>query len=219
VVTKRAVDAASVRALEDVPNVGPAVAADLRRIGIATPAALRGRDPYALYDALCRATRTRHDPCVLDTFIAAVRFMEGAPAKPWWAYTAERKRELATRAVASEAARRAAPRRNRSAGTTGKMVRKATPVGDLAALRNLGPASQAMLAAAGVTSVAMLRRLGAVEAFRRVRANDARASLNLLWALEGALTGRRWQDVARDDRLPLLLQLERDPAVPPARRR
>ena len=33
----------------------------------------------------------------LDTFIAAVRFMEGEPKKPWWKYTAERKRELARR--------------------------------------------------------------------------------------------------------------------------
>ncbi len=37
---------------------------------------------------------------MLDTFIAAVRFVEGAPAKPWWAYTAERKRTLAARAKA-----------------------------------------------------------------------------------------------------------------------
>ena len=86
--------------LEDLPNVGPAVAADLRAIGIRRPAQLAGRDPYALYDALNRRTGVRHDPCVLDTFIAAVRFVEGAPAKPWWAYTAERKRTLAARAKA-----------------------------------------------------------------------------------------------------------------------
>ena len=58
---------------------------------------LRGRDPYALYDELCRATGIRHDPCLLDTFIAAVRFMEGEPKKPWWKYTAERKRVMAKR--------------------------------------------------------------------------------------------------------------------------
>jgi Pathogenicity locus len=38
---------------------------------------------------------------LLDTFIAAVRFMEGEPKKPWWKYTAERKRELAARKYAS----------------------------------------------------------------------------------------------------------------------
>ncbi len=83
--------------LEDIPNVGPAVAADLRQLGIATPAGLPGRDPYALYDELCRVTGQRHDPCVLDTFIAAVRYMEGAPRRPWWTYTAERKRAMTAR--------------------------------------------------------------------------------------------------------------------------
>src|SRR5713101_8341028 len=80
--------------LEDIPNVGAAIAADLRQLAIASPGELVGRDPFAMYDDLCRITGQRHDPCLLDTFIAAVRFMEGAPKKPWWEYTAERKREL-----------------------------------------------------------------------------------------------------------------------------
>ena len=83
--------AVSVARLEDIPNVGKAVAAALRRIGIDTPMALVGRDPYALYAELNAVTGTRHDPCLLDTFIAATRFMGGEPARPWWAYTAERK--------------------------------------------------------------------------------------------------------------------------------
>ena len=83
--------------LEDIPNVGPAVAADLRQLRITSPAGLPGRDPYALYEELCRITGHRHDPCVLDTFIAAVRYMEGAPKTPWWKYTAERKRVMAAR--------------------------------------------------------------------------------------------------------------------------
>jgi len=62
--------------LEGIPNVGPAVAADLRQLGIKSPCELPGRDPYALYDELCRITGQRHDPCLLDTIIAAVRFME-----------------------------------------------------------------------------------------------------------------------------------------------
>jgi hypothetical protein len=94
---RKATDRAHAVALEDIPNVGTSVAADLRRIGIRAPQALAGRDPYALYAKLNRATGTRHDPCVLDTFIAAVRFMEGAPATPWWHYTAERKAALAAR--------------------------------------------------------------------------------------------------------------------------
>jgi hypothetical protein len=88
--------------LEDIPNVGPAIAADLRQLGITMPTELPGRDPYPMYDDLCHITGQRHDPCLLDTFIAAVRFMEGEPKKPWWKYTAERKRELAVRRAGSQ---------------------------------------------------------------------------------------------------------------------
>jgi DNA transformation protein len=96
-----------VAVLEDIPNVGKAIAADLRLIGIRTPRALVGRDPYRLYAALERATGVRHDPCVLDTFIAAVRFVDGGPAVPWWHYTAERKRTLAARRSGATAPTRA----------------------------------------------------------------------------------------------------------------
>jgi DNA transformation protein len=95
----RRTDRAKIVALEDLPNVGKAVAADLRELGIGTPAQLKHKDPYALYQRLNRRTGIRHDPCLLDTFIAAVRFVEGGPAKPWWAYTAERKRTLALHAT------------------------------------------------------------------------------------------------------------------------
>ena len=81
----RRTDRAKIVALEDLPNVGKAVATDLRVLGIRAPAQLKRKDPYVLYDALNRRTRVRHDPCLLDTFIAAVRFVEGGPAKPWWA--------------------------------------------------------------------------------------------------------------------------------------
>ena len=53
--------------LEDIPNVGPAIAADLRQLGIKTPSELLKRDPYEKYDDLCRITGQRHDPCLLDT--------------------------------------------------------------------------------------------------------------------------------------------------------
>jgi hypothetical protein len=83
--------------LEDIPNIGVAVAADLRHLGITSPDDLPGRDPYALYGDLCRITGQRHDPCLLDTFIAAVRYMERGPKMPWWKFTAERKKTLVAR--------------------------------------------------------------------------------------------------------------------------
>ncbi|MEF7617352.1 helix-hairpin-helix domain-containing protein [Aquincola sp. MAHUQ-54] len=88
----KAVDAGACTALEQLPNVGPALAAGLRQIGIQHPRDLLGRDAFVLYQALCAATGKRQDPCVLDTFMAVTDFMGGAAAAPWWAYTPQRKR-------------------------------------------------------------------------------------------------------------------------------
>lgn len=76
-------------------------------------------------------------------------------------------------------------------------------------MKNLGPRSLALLAAAGITTLAQLRELGAVRAYARVQAVPGHnASLNLLWALEGSLSGQPWQAVAWDHRLSLLLALD-----------
>lgn len=78
----------------------------------------------------------------------------------------------------------------------------------IADLKSLGPKSQEMLARAGISSVAQLRELGAVAAYAQTKQKNGSANLNLLWALESALTGQRWQDVAREHRTSLLLALE-----------
>lgn len=83
--------------LEDLPNIGPAMARDLRLLGIQTPADLIGADACELYERLCHLTGMRHDPCVLDVFLSVVRFMAGDPAQPWWAYSEARKCLLAGR--------------------------------------------------------------------------------------------------------------------------
>ena len=87
----KAVSAAECETLEQLPNIGPSLAANLRLIGIRTPQELRGKDAFVLYQKLCAATGQRQDPCVLDTFMAASDFMRGAPPAPWWSYTAQRK--------------------------------------------------------------------------------------------------------------------------------
>jgi hypothetical protein len=87
----KAASAAQCSALEQLPNIGPSLAADLRLIGIHHPRELRGKDAFVLYQKLCAATGTRQDPCVLDTFMAATDFMSGAPPAPWWTYTPQRK--------------------------------------------------------------------------------------------------------------------------------
>ena len=92
----KAPSAAECMRLEQLPNIGPALAADLRLIGIEHPSDLRGKDAFVLYRTLCAKTGQRQDPCVLDTFMAATDFMRGAPAAPWWKYTSERKATFGT---------------------------------------------------------------------------------------------------------------------------
>ncbi len=76
------------------------------------------------------------------------------------------------------------------------------------ALRGLGPRSEEALRTVGITTVGQLKSLGSVRAYLEVKRSWPGASLNLLWALEGAITGVPWQVVAKEHRLSLLLALE-----------
>jgi hypothetical protein len=87
----KADSAAAARTLTDIPNIGASIAADLRAAGISTPADVRHMDALAIYEALRDPMGRRHDPCVLDVFMAARDFMNGGPAQPWWRFTAQRK--------------------------------------------------------------------------------------------------------------------------------
>lgn len=84
----------NIRHLQEIPNIGKAIAKDLNLIGIDLPRQLIGNDPYKMYTELCNITQQKQDPCVLDVFISAVRYMEGGPAKKWWEFTEERKNKL-----------------------------------------------------------------------------------------------------------------------------
>lgn len=101
----------------------------------------------------------------------------------------------------------------------GKKLRRASPAqsrgdgahADLAARANLGPKSARMLATAGITSFSQLKLLGAVAAYAKVSQAGLNASFNLLWALEGAITGTHWRVLARERRTSLLLALDDHP--------
>ena len=86
---------ASSSALLELANVGPAVARYLERVGITQTSQLAGRDAIEIYEEMCAASGRRLDPCLLDTVMSAVEQADGGPARPWWDYTAERKRMLA----------------------------------------------------------------------------------------------------------------------------
>ena len=47
--------------LTDLPNIGPAMAADLQRLGFERPDELRGHDAYALYDRLEKAYKPLYE--------------------------------------------------------------------------------------------------------------------------------------------------------------
>lgn len=87
----------SITDFEQIVNVGPSIADDFRRMGFKKPIELRGKDPWRLYTRISTIDRQVHDPCVLDTFMSAVDFMNGSPPRKWWKYTSDRKRIYAQR--------------------------------------------------------------------------------------------------------------------------
>jgi Pathogenicity locus len=77
--------------LQSIPNIGPAIARKLARLDVERVDDLRGRDGEELFERLCLLDGRRHDPCLLDTFVAAVAYANGEPARPWWEFSRERK--------------------------------------------------------------------------------------------------------------------------------
>ncbi|MEK6705204.1 MAG: helix-hairpin-helix domain-containing protein [Bdellovibrionota bacterium] len=90
-VTMKAKKSSEASRLEQIPNVGKAVAQDLRNLGITSPDQLNGKNGLVLYHKLNKVTGVRHDPCMADTLMAAVDFMNGGKPKPWWKFTGKRK--------------------------------------------------------------------------------------------------------------------------------
>lgn len=76
------------------------------------------------------------------------------------------------------------------------------------ALRGLGPKSRALLAQLGIHSARELRRADPYEVYARLKRLDARTSLNMLYALIGAIEDRDWRDIARTRRTEILLRLD-----------
>src|SRR5512140_2023692 len=72
-------------------------------------------------------------------------------------------------------------------------------------IRNVGPKSAAWLRQVGVRTQEDLERLGPVEAFMKVKRAGFRPSLNLLYALAGAIENCHWADLP-DERKAALVQ-------------
>ncbi|WP_049631673.1 TfoX/Sxy family protein [Cellvibrio sp. pealriver] len=79
---------------------------------------------------------------------------------------------------------------------------------ELLQLKNLGMASVNILRAVGINTHADLKRTGAVEAYRRIRARDINVSKVMLYALQGALMNVHWNDIPPDLKARLVSEAE-----------
>jgi hypothetical protein len=83
------------RQFRDLVSVGTAIERDFQMMGIRSVAELAKQNPKKMYDKLCKLTGQRQDPCVLDTFEAAVAQAVNPrlPAEKcqWWYWSRIRK--------------------------------------------------------------------------------------------------------------------------------
>ena len=83
------------RQLGDLISIGPAMLRDFEMLGIRSMAQLAKQDPERMYEKMGRLTGQRQDPCVLDTFCAAVAQAKNprlaAEKSQWWWWSKKRK--------------------------------------------------------------------------------------------------------------------------------
>lgn len=74
--------------LQQLPGIGPSMAADLRRLGVISVKDLAWRDPERLHARLCMLTGEHQDSCVIDTTRCEVHAARMARPKAellkWW---------------------------------------------------------------------------------------------------------------------------------------
>lgn len=83
------------RQLKQLAGIGPAMLRDLALLKVKSVEALAERDPDELYRELEQLTKSRQDPCVLDTFRCAVAQARDpelpAEQRNWWYWSRLRK--------------------------------------------------------------------------------------------------------------------------------
>lgn len=78
----------------------------------------------------------------------------------------------------------------------------------LLAMRNLAKASAHFLIDAGIRTPRELKSIGAIAAFRAVRQLGHAPSMNLLWALDGALRDQAWHRLSEERKAELIAELD-----------
>jgi hypothetical protein len=83
------------RQLNDLISIGPAMLRDFEILGIRSVAQLAKQEPREMYQKLNGKRGQRQDPCVLDTFCAAVAQARNPrlPAEQcrWWYWSRKRR--------------------------------------------------------------------------------------------------------------------------------
>ena len=77
--------------LRELRNIGKAMLADFKLLGVTSVSQLAEQNVDELYTRLSLITVSRQDPCVHDTFAAAIHQSKTGEALNWWAFTALRK--------------------------------------------------------------------------------------------------------------------------------
>lgn len=86
-------------------------------------------------------------------------------------------------------------------------------------IRNVGPKSAAWLRQVGVRTAEDLVRVGPVEVFLKVKRAGFRPSLNLLYAMAGAIDDCHWTDLSDERKSALMLDLGAAESVNPIKSR
>jgi len=82
-------------------------------------------------------------------------------------------------------------------------------------IRNVGPKSAAWLRQVGIKTDDEVRAIGALEAFMKVKRAGFKPSLNLLYALEGAVLDCHWTALTTERKSELVLEVNaRDAGLP-----
>src|SRR5687767_13750866 len=75
-------------------------------------------------------------------------------------------------------------------------------------LRNLGKVSAGWLAAIGITRREQVETIGPVEIYLRLKSLGYSVSLNLLWALQGAVLDVPWNEIPQEMKKTLRAEVE-----------
>lgn len=73
----------------------------------------------------------------------------------------------------------------------------------LSELPNIGKTVEQQLNQIGIETIEQLLTVGSKQAWLKIRAIDASACINMLYALEGGIQGIRWHDLSQESKREL----------------